>query len=158
MILWTKKVLCIDVIIVKGKNLIFQDQISLKSCKSKYVSVYEWKKMVSSRLDFQVISLHLWQKACSQGPLKFLLLLSFNTFALWSLFKGMHREVEWPFNEYFYYLVFTGNALKFIFLDFVLFSSLPFLHLHFQKAVDVSQIFSKIFQFIFLTAWERRCF
>lgn len=83
--------------------------------------------------DFQVINLRLSQKALSQGPLKYLL----NTFALWSLFKGNHEEVEWPFNEYFYCPVFAGNSLKLIFLDFVLFSFLPLLHLHFQKTTSL---------------------
>lgn len=120
------------------------------------MSACEWKKMVSSRLDFQVINLHLSQEALSQGPLKFLLLLSFNIFALWSLFKGNYREVEWPLNEYFYYLVFTGMSLKFIFSDFVLFSSLPLLHLIFRR-LHWLNIFQN-FQFIFLIAWEWQCF
>lgn len=30
-----------DVIIVQGENVIFQGQIYVKSCKSKYAAVYE---------------------------------------------------------------------------------------------------------------------
>lgn len=104
--------------------------------------------MKENVFDFQVINLCLSQKALSQGPLKYLLLLSFNTFALWSLFKGRPEEVQWSFNEYFYYLVFTGNSLKLIFSDFVLFSFLPLLHLHFHKATSL-EYFPKPFSSYF---------
>lgn len=44
----------------KGENLAFQDQLSFTYYfKSLYMPDYEWNKMALSRLDFQVIDLHL---------------------------------------------------------------------------------------------------
>lgn len=52
-----------DVIILRGKNLVFWDQVTFTSyLKPKYVADYEWNKMASRRLNIQIISLHPSQK------------------------------------------------------------------------------------------------